>query len=299
MIPWSVMARTCLLLLAAILTACAGYSPPVTSSSSANSGRYEMENDSGVLEAIDLGSVRTVIPVRENRTQAGNKSPYSVNGQTYRVLASESGYTETGMASWYGRKFHGHLTSNGEVYDMFQLSAAHTTLPIPSYVKVTNLDNGRSVIARVNDRGPFHPGRILDMSYAGAVMLGYADKGTARVRVEAIVPDTAPAPSTVQSPGFALEAVDNVVIERQLIEENRGQEYLQIGAFANLDSARTLVNILSGMTGIPVMIQSETTGNGILLHKVRAGPLTDEALTRQLIDTVRTAELGAPFKVRI
>src|SRR5690606_6140773 len=127
-------------------------------------------------------------PKPEVRTRAGNKNPYTVNGRSYRVLESEAGYTETGMASWYGRKFHGHLTSNGEVYDMFQLSAAHTSLPIPSYIRVTNLDNGKSVIARVNERGPFQPGRIVDLSYAGAVMLGYAGKGTARVRVEAIVP---------------------------------------------------------------------------------------------------------------
>src|SRR5690606_30857244 len=144
-----------------------------------------MQHDSPLLEHIDIASIAPVIPRQELRTLAGNRSPYTINGVTYRVLESEAGYTETGMASWYGRKFHGHLTSNGEVYDMFQLSAAHTRLPIPSYVRVTNLDNGKSLIARVNDRGPFHPGRIVDLSYAGAVMLDYADKGTARVRVEA------------------------------------------------------------------------------------------------------------------
>ncbi len=101
-----------------------------------------MNNDSPLLEPIDLSQVRPVIPKIENRTLAGNKSPYTVNGKTYRVMDSEAGYTDTGFASWYGRKFHGHLTSNGEIYDMFQLSAAHKTLTIPSYIRVTNLDNG-------------------------------------------------------------------------------------------------------------------------------------------------------------
>ena len=292
--------KVLVLLLVAMVAACSSPLPQRTGSGT-NTGRYEMENDSGVLEPLDLARVKAVEPRRETRTRAGNKSPYNINGRTYFVLDNESGYTETGLASWYGRKFHGHLTSNGEVYDMFQLSAAHTTLPIPSYIRVTNLDNGKSIVARVNDRGPFHPGRIVDMSYAGAVMLGYADKGTARVRVEAIVPDTAPAPATaVQAVAYgATDVLDNVATERALIEENRGEEFLQIGAFSNLESARSLVARLSGMTSFPVLIKSEANSEGITLHKVRIGPLTDEGLTRQLIDNVQAARLGSPFKVRI
>jgi rare lipoprotein A len=192
-----------LVLLVATLAACRSTSSPESASSppvSGGSGRYALENDVPINEPIDLAAIRDVIPKVERRTSAGNKSPYSISGRTYRVLENEAGFSETGMASWYGRKFHGHMTANGEQYDMFQLSAAHTTLPIPSYIKVTNLDNGRSVVARVNDRGPFHPGRVVDMSYAGAVLLGYAKTGTARVRVESIVPDGAPvSTNTVQS----------------------------------------------------------------------------------------------------
>jgi rare lipoprotein A len=293
--------RTVIFLLVAMLAACSTTPPPRSSAPPANAGRYEMQNDSGVLEPIDLAMVRMVEPKRENRTLAGNKSPYTINGRTYRVLDNEAGYTETGMASWYGRKFHGHLTSNGEVYDMFQLSAAHTTLPIPSYIRVTNLDNGKSIIARVNDRGPFHPGRIVDMSYAGAVMLGYADRGTARVRVEAIVPDTAPAPATtVQAITYAAsDTLDNVATERVMIEENRGQEFLQVGAFSSLDSARGLVTRLSGMTSAPVLIKSESNSEGRTLHKVRIGPLTDDGQTQKLIEIVQAARLGTPFRVRI
>jgi rare lipoprotein A len=187
----NVAPKLALLLLVASLVACR--SQPVPSTGQApvpNNGRYALENDIPANEPIDLAAIREVIPKVEKRTCC--KNPYAIPGRgTYRVLATEAGYSEVGIASWYGRKFHGHLTANGEQYDMFQVSAAHTVLPLPSYVRVTNLDNGRSLVARVNDRGPFHPGRIIDMSYAGAVLLGYAKTGTARVKVEAIVPDGA------------------------------------------------------------------------------------------------------------
>jgi len=291
--------RTLIVALAVMLTACTSTPPRVSgpAPAPANGSRYEMQNDSGALEPIDLAQVREVIPRIETRTLAGNKSPYTINGRTYRVLANEAGYSESGMASWYGRKFHGHLTSNGEIYDMFQVTAAHTTLPIPSYIRVTNLDNGRSIVARVNDRGPFHPGRVVDMSYAGAVLLGYADRGTARVRVDAIVPGISAGPAPAVS--HAVVPAEDVAIERQLIEENRGQEFLQVGAFANMDSARNLVTRLSGMTSLPVFIHTDIAANGNPLHKVRVGPLADNTQAQAFIDSVEAAQLGTPFKVRI
>jgi rare lipoprotein A len=289
-----------------------------------------MENDSPLLEQLDLSQVRPVIPKVEKRTLAGNKSPYTINGRTYRVMSNEAGYADTGFASWYGRKFHGHLTSNGEIYDMFQLSAAHTTLPIPSYVRVTNLDNGKSIIARVNDRGPFHDGRIVDMSYAGAVMLGYADKGTARVRVEAVLPGgdviplssappastltratdaVQPAPITRQplaTPALEETSVEETSVEeetiaseRQLIDENRGSEFLQVGAFSSEDSARSLVSRLSRLTDLPVFVHSESNGSSGLLHKVRIGPVAENSLIQALIDSVQAQRLGTPFRVRV
>lgn len=324
MTTWSSLTRTVILLSVVLLTACGTTSSPPSSrpQPTANAGRYEMENDSPLLEAIDLSQVRPVIPKAEPRTLAGNKSPYTINGRTYRVMESEAGYSATGFASWYGRKFHGHLTSNGEIYDMFQLSAAHTTLPIPSYIRVTNLDNGKSIVARVNDRGPFHDGRIVDLSYAGAVMLGYADRGTARVRVEAILPggDVIPVPpstppnlSLTQATAApvplvreALPAVaavveerveDDVVSERQLIAANSGNEYLQVGAFASEESARALVGRLSRLTQLPVFIHSEHSGSGVL-HKVRIGPVLESAPLQTLIDSVQAQRLGTPFRVR-
>lgn len=289
------------LLLAAFLTACVSSPPTQSPSAPANAGRYEMDNDSPLLEPIDLAAIPAVIPRVERRTLAGNKSPYTINGKTYRVLTSESGYAETGMASWYGRKFHGHLTSNGEIYDMFRVSAAHTTLPIPSYIRVTNLDNGKSIIARVNDRGPFHNGRIVDLSYAGAALLGYAGTGTARVRVEAIVPDGGTAIVAAAPPPAVLAAapVEDVVSERVLIEQGRGQEFLQVGAFGNIDSARNVMNRLSGMTTLPVFIHSDVGAGGAVLHKVRMGPLADGIQVQALITQVEAAQLGTPFRVRI
>ncbi len=124
----------------------------------------------------------------EPRSRYGNRS-YSVLGKTYRVLDSGEGYVEAGMASFYGKKFHGRRTSNQEVYDMNAFSAAHRALPLPSYVRVTNLDNGKSVVVRVNDRGPFHAGRVIDLSYAAAVKLDFVRKGTTRVEVRALQPE--------------------------------------------------------------------------------------------------------------
>ncbi|MDR0781497.1 MAG: septal ring lytic transglycosylase RlpA family protein [Pseudomonadales bacterium] len=193
---------------------------------------------------------------------------------------------------------------------MFQLSAAHPVLPIPSYVRVTNLDNGKNILVRINDRGPFHPGRVIDLSYAGAAMLGYAGNGTARVRVEAVVPQDGPmlgvpvaaAPviaDNAESDGYVSNIIEAVAEERRRIDEGQGSEYLQVGAFANPESARALVTRLSTMTPMAVFIQTDTAANGAVLHKVRVGPLRDEALARELVNNLEAARLGTPFRVRI
>ena len=122
------------------------------------------------------------------RSAVGNKSPYVVLGKQYQVMDKTGGYAEKGKASYYGAKFHGRLTSNREVYDMYAFTAAHKTLPLPSFARVTNLDNGESVIVRVNDRGPFHDGRVIDLSYAAAVRLGITQRGTGNVEVRALLP---------------------------------------------------------------------------------------------------------------
>ncbi|HEX23103.1 MAG TPA: septal ring lytic transglycosylase RlpA family protein, partial [Chromatiales bacterium] len=135
---------------------------------------------------VDASGIADAVPKIEPYSKYGNPSSYQVAGKTYYVLDDHSGYHQRGQASWYGTKFHGRRTSSGEPYDMYAMTAAHKSLPIPSYVEVTNLDNGRKTVLRVNDRGPFIDGRIIDLSYVAAKKLGVYDTGTARVEVRAI-----------------------------------------------------------------------------------------------------------------
>ena len=137
----------------------------------------------------EAADVPDAVPVDEPRSRYGNPETYDALGEQYRVLKkTPRGYREHGRASWYGKKFHGRRTANGEIYDMFKMTAAHKTLPLPSYVRVSNKTNGRSVVVRVNDRGPFHPGRIIDLSYAAAVRLDLLKHGSAEVEMEVLTP---------------------------------------------------------------------------------------------------------------
>jgi rare lipoprotein A len=140
-----------------------------------------------VTEAF-LSSIPDAVPVQEERSRYGNPPEYEVFGRTYRVLNTSSGYEAEGLASWYGPDFQGRRTSSGDPYDMYAMTAAHPSLPLPTYVEVTNLGNGRTVVVRVNDRGPFHGDRIIDLSYVAAWKLGMIGHGTARVRVRALEP---------------------------------------------------------------------------------------------------------------
>ena len=202
------------------------------------------------------------IPRAEVPSRYGNGPSYQVWGVTYQVRASAAGYREEGLASWYGAKFHGHRTSSGETYDMYQLSAAHKTLPIPTWARVTNLDNGKSTVVRVNDRGPFHPDRIIDLSWAAAVQLDIDQRGTGRVRVEAITPTTdqpasAPAPTVSAATASPPPA---------------GQLFLQLGAFHQRASAVELVTSLTTQFDWPVAVRSQNA-----LHRVWIGPFADPA----------------------
>ncbi len=137
---------------------------------------------------VDLDTISDAVPRDEPRSRYGNAPEYEAFGRVYRTLASSEGYQEEGVASWYGEEFRGRRTASGELYDPYGMTAAHRTLPLPCYVEVTNLENGRTVVVRVNDRGPFHEDRIIDLSYAAAHRLGMLSKGTARVRVRALQP---------------------------------------------------------------------------------------------------------------
>lgn len=150
-----------------------------------SSNRYHYSDDHQADIIPPLEHIEDVVPRYEPYSRGGN-SDYRVRGIDYKVMKGITSFKEQGYASWYGNKFHGHLTSNGERYDMFAMSAAHKNLPLPSYVKVTNLENSKTIIVRVNDRGPFHEGRVIDLSYAAADKLDIVKSGTAKVEVELI-----------------------------------------------------------------------------------------------------------------
>lgn len=155
----------------------------ITLTGCSSSGRYAFKDDYTPTDIPSLTHLEDVTPHYEAYSRGGNKN-YRVRGTDYKVDRNVANFTETGYASWYGNKFHGHLTSNGERYNMFAMSAAHKNLPLPSYVEVTNLSNNKKVIVRVNDRGPFHKGRIIDLSYAAAQKIGVLKHGTAKVRIK-------------------------------------------------------------------------------------------------------------------
>ncbi|MFT5930004.1 MAG: rare lipoprotein A [Oceanospirillaceae bacterium] len=148
--------------------------------------RYDIKQDLGPKQHRDMSKAPDAVPQIEPLSRGGNKSTYEVWGKSYSVMASSLGFKQRGLASWYGQKFHGHLTSNGETYDMYAMSAAHKSLPLPTYARITNLANNKVVIVRVNDRGPFHGDRVIDLSYAAASKLDYRKTGVAQVLVEAI-----------------------------------------------------------------------------------------------------------------
>ncbi len=270
--------------LSALLVACG--SAPAPGVQNSNAGRYSISQDRAPPGNVDIASIPEVIPAPVHRTGAGNHSPYTVLGKTYTVMPTEEGYSERGVASWYGEKFHGHKTSNGEVFDMYKASAAHKSLPIPSFLQVTNLDNNRSIVVRVNDRGPFHGDRIIDLSYAAALKLGYADRGTARVQLDSIVVNS--------------DTVNRISQQRNdtiLPPVNNSRQFLQVGAFSSLSSAQQLSDRLRGMTGRPVFINTVPTQGSGVLHRVRIGPMQDAGEIRQLSQRVVAAELGSPYTV--
>lgn len=244
-------------------------------------------------ERPDLAEQPDPEPRWEPAAGAGNRSPYVVFGKTYHVMPSARGFVDEGEASWYGRKFHGRNTSNGERYDMFALTAAHKHLPLPTWVRVTNLANGRETIVRVNDRGPFHGDRIIDLSYGAAVKLGFADAGVTRVRIEAITPPrpgapTEPAPM-VAAPTPAPPAEDDA---------QGGDWWLQAGAFGDADAAAGVREALAALLGPDASrIRLEPGDAGIT--RVRIGPFDDLAEADRLQALITFADLvGVPLLVR-
>ncbi len=246
-------------LAALLLAACAGDKKKEAEKGDGPSSRH--------MTAAD---VHDAVPRNEPLARYGNHSPYTVLGKTYTVLPSSKGYHERGIASWYGSKFHGRRTSSGELYDMHLATAAHKSLPLPTYAEVTNLDNGRKMIVKINDRGPFHEGRIIDLSYAAAIRLGVDKTGTARIDVRAI---------------------DVKMSKRSSVKVADGT-FLQVGAFSKRKTADDLAGKMVAAQLKPVSVQKSRG-----LYKVWIGPYASEAEIEA--SARRVVELGyeRPHKV--
>ncbi len=225
---------------------------PVASTKSAKSGGYYLDDGPDANPPPDLAAIPDAVPRAEPLHRYANR-PYGVLGSSYVPQTERRAHSEEGMASWYGKRFHGRKTASGERYDMYAMTAAHPTLPIPSYVRVTSLANGKSVVVRINDRGPFHRKRIIDLSYVAASKLGYIGNGSTRVRVESL-------DASYDTTG---EAIQQGI-------------YLQVGAFSSSGNAQQLLTRLTRELELDSN-QTRIVLNG-KLHRVQVGPyLSDDA----------------------
>ncbi|MEZ5514416.1 MAG: septal ring lytic transglycosylase RlpA family protein [Steroidobacteraceae bacterium] len=238
---------------------------------------HSQSGSAAVSPPPDIAAIPDAVPREEPRSRYGNPAFYEVFGRRYQVMASADGYVETGLASWYGPGFHAANTSNGEVYDMYAMTAAHKTLPLPAYARVTNLDNGRSVVVRVNDRGPFVDGRIIDLSYTAAAKLDMIRAGTARVEVRVLRPATAGSALPARAPAASTPSQSTEPL------------FIQVGAFSELGNARNLLQRLTAADFELASIRSSATG-ARPLHRVHIGPLGSVDEYDRVM--ARLAELG-------
>ena len=252
-----------LLALAVVLAAC-GTAPKQPS------GGYYLDDGPPEKLPETLGQEPEVAVKDEPFHKFANR-PYTVFGQTYVPVVNKQRTRERGLASWYGKKFHGQKTASGEVYDMFALTAAHKTMPIPSYARVTNVKNGKSVVVRINDRGPFHPGRVIDLSYAAAARIGIVQSGSALVEVERLLAgDVAEQMAAAPEPAQA-------TVQTPVVERDASGMWLQVGAFASPEAAELFREKLA--RDLPWMLEPAQVSFRDGLHRVRFGPYrnNDEA----------------------
>jgi rare lipoprotein A len=244
-----------------------------TTSTAPHGGGYYKDDGPGDVIPANLADIPDAVPRAEPLNRYANR-PYEVFGKRYVPLTRVQPYHEQGMASWYGRRYHAKSTSSGETYDMYAMSAAHPTLPIPSYARVTNVSNGRSVVVRINDRGPFLGGRVIDLSYAAAYKLGYIGDGSARVDVDAIVPGepaqvarTAAAQQRSADSTQAVQATDTGSVET--VQAPAGI-YLQLAAFSAQASAESMRERLAReLDWLATRIYVVSSGD---LYKLQLGP---------------------------
>jgi rare lipoprotein A len=256
----------------ALLAGCGGRGPALP------------DDRDGPGKAIDFSSIPDAVPRAEPLSRGGNMASYVVFGKRYHTLQSSAGFVERGIASWYGSKFHGRNTSNGEVFDMYAMTAAHKHLPLPTFVEVVNLENGRRVVVRVNDRGPFHENRVIDLSYAAAGRLGMLGKGTALVEVRAIDPGRkAPTTRLAAGPGAQPVAAAPRI-------------YLQAGAFSSGDNAERLRERLERELARAVRVIRAEAAAGAM-HRVQVGPLASVEIADQVTTQMHRAGIQTPLVV--
>jgi len=256
-----------------VLSACSSVRPPAS------------DESPPVVDRSKTQLPADQVPRVEPLSKYGNPSSYVVFGKTYHTLPSSHGFVQRGIASWYGKKFHGKRTSSGEPYNMYGMTAAHTQLPLPTYVQVTNLKNGKQVVLRVNDRGPFHGNRIIDLSYTAAIKLDIVKQGTGLVEVRALDPRNyrlAQKPVVGESVNENINATSAKIAEKQAVYVDDSaitvsgkapQVYIQVGAFGEHENANQLKNQLSELSLGAVTISS-VVQNSKQLHRVRIGPLS-------------------------
>jgi rare lipoprotein A len=263
------------------------------------SGKYYKDDGPGEHPPDNLDSIPEAVPKLEPLARYSNR-PYTVFGVEYVPATSLRPYKERGIASWYGRKFHNQKTSNGEVYDMYAMTAAHPTLPLPSYAKVTNVATGKAVVVRVNDRGPFHPGRVIDLSYAAAYRIGIAQKGSGMVEVESIIPNETPLQAlTPPLPPVAVaEAAVAPSAEAEMpLAQEPGGYVVQLGAFSNYANAQTFVAHLSNQLA-PLSVEARVHQEGAGgLFRVSVGPYPSRDEAKRMGERLR-GELGLDSTVR-
>jgi len=243
--------------------------------SSVKTGPSVSNRDAAPTKKVDVSKISNAVPKNEPKSRYGNPESYVVFGKRYYVMESASGFVEKGLASWYGTKFHGRRTSSGETYDMYAMTAAHKNLPLPTYVKVTNLENGKHIIVKVNDRGPFHENRIIDLSYTAAIKLDIVKKGTGLVEVRAIQPGE-PAQKSSKS---------TTPVETVSSYNDDSGFYIQVGSFGELVNAEKMRQKIEPV-GEQLVKISPTIVAGKTLYRVRIGPITDidvaDSITNQL-----------------
>jgi rare lipoprotein A len=271
-----------LLAIALLLSACTTVpkAPP--------SAKYYSDDGPPLSVPDNLAQIPDAVPRDEPFHRYANR-PYTVFGQTYVPVVDKQPVRERGLASWYGRKFHGQKTSSGETYDMFAMTAAHKTLPIPSYARVTNVKSGQSVVVRINDRGPFHSNRIIDLSYAAAARIGIAAAGSGMVDVERILPGPGVSDATLPTVAAAPPPPVLAAIQTPVIAQESAGLWLQLGAFSSTEGAESFRDHVARELAWnlePITIASR---GGV--HRVRLGPYRNSQEAAAIGDKVR-ASLG-------